>query len=296
MHGSIPVSLNGFFDVESEPDDGGSPVNSRVPALMASLEGKTKKNGSNGGLEASASPRSRRKSASKRGLTKRKSKKKKGTKSPVSASMGEQEGEKEEESSWWWWFSSPAPAPAPPSPPFVALAVSLDEDPSRDSLDEVPLARYESPASDESRTSPSNKESGDDLEALDSSFSGRPFCVGGDDASCGASCFPVQDVSCTDVYTLPEIVSFEEWEAVFRKPGTKNAYATADLRLQKRAVFEATVRRIKQRKSNGASGRIGVNQFSDLTPEEFWALADVSNDEPAAKPNFFCLGSTLCVT
>ena len=219
--------------------------------------------------------------------------------------MGEQEGEKEEESSWWWWFFSPAPAPAPPSPPFVALAVSLDEDPSRDSLDEVPIpppwcevpmARYESPASDGSRTSPSNKEIGDDLEALDSSFSGAPFCVGGDDASCGASCFPVQDVSCTDVYTLPEVVSFEDWEAVFRKPGTKNAYATADLRLQKRAVFEATVRRIKQRKSNGASGRIGVNQFSDLTPEEFWALADVSNDEPAAKPNFFCLGSTLCVT
>ena len=273
-------------------------MNSRVPALMASLEGKTKKDGaSNGGLEASASPRSRRKSASKRGLTKRKSKKKKGTKSPRSASMGEQEGEKEEESSWWWWFFSPAPAPVRPSPPSVALAVSLDEDPSRDSPDEVPMLRYESPASDGSRTSPSNKESGDDLEALDFSFSGRtgsPFCVGGDDASCGASCFPVQDVSCTDVYTLPEIVSFEDWEAVFRRPGTKNAYATADLRLQKRAAFEASVRRIKQRKSNGESGRIGVNQFSDLTPEEFWALADVTNDEPAAKPNSW-LGSTFCV-
>ena len=81
---------------------------------------------------------------------------------------------------------------------------------------------------------------------------------------------------------------------MFRKPGTKNAYATADLRLQKRAAFEASVRRIKQRKSNGESGRIGVNQFSDLTPEEFWALADVTNDEPAAKPNSW-LGSTFCV-
>ena len=76
----------------------------------------------------------------------------------------------------------------------------------------------------------------------------------------------------------------------------ENPRLAVDDGAEKRAVFEATVRRIKQRKSNGASGRIGVNQFSDLTPEEFWALADVPNDEPAAKPNFFCLGSTLCVT
>ena len=32
-----------------------------------------------------------------------------------------------------------------------------------------------------------------------------------------------------------------------------------------------------------------------------WALQEdnpytITNDEPAAKPNFFCLGSTLCVT
>ena len=33
-----------------------------------------------------------------------------------------------------------------------------------------------------------------------------------------------------DVHTLPEIMSFEDWEAVFRAPGSLNAYATADLR------------------------------------------------------------------
>ena len=97
-----------------------------------------------------------------------------------------------------------------------------------------------------------------------------------------------------DVHTLPEIMSFEDWEAVFRAPGSLNAYATADLRLQKRAAFDATVQRIQQHNSNSASYRLGVNQFSDLTPEEFWALADVSNDEPAAKPNSW-LGFTVCV-
>ncbi|KAH8096209.1 transferase [Aureococcus anophagefferens] len=67
-------------------------------------------------------------------------------------------------------------------------------------------------------------------------------------------------------------MSFEDWEAVFRAPGTLNAYATADLRLQKRAAFDASVQRIQQHNSNSASYRLGVNQFSDLTESEFRAL------------------------
>lgn len=68
-------------------------------------------------------------------------------------------------------------------------------------------------------------------------------------------------------FGLPEVVSFETFAAFFNKSYTVEAEARA------RSVFDANVRKITTHNSDTTkSFRLGVNQFSDLTTDEWKAL------------------------
>lgn len=70
---------------------------------------------------------------------------------------------------------------------------------------------------------------------------------------------------------LPEIMAFDEWAAVFRVG--RHAYAAESTRLLRRAQYLETVGVIRAHNANAtATYRLGVNQFSDLSPAEFAAL------------------------
>ena len=84
-----------------------------------------------------------------------------------------------------------------------------------------------------------------------------------------------------DVHELPEAMPFDEWEKIFRAPGSGNAYDDGARELG-RTKYEATLERILAHNSVTSSYRLGVNQFSDLTPAEFHAL--VSRPFPARGP------------
>ena len=77
------------------------------------------------------------------------------------------------------------------------------------------------------------------------------------------------------VDSLPEVLSFE-WERVFRAPGSSLAYPGPEQRAAARLKYLATVALIvahNERADRGlASHRLGVNHFSDLTPDEFTRL------------------------
>jgi len=71
--------------------------------------------------------------------------------------------------------------------------------------------------------------------------------------------------------SLPEVMPFGKWASVFRANETRFAYTSTAEREHREHVYERTVETILEH--NGRvpehTHRLGVNQFSDLTPEEF---------------------------
>ena len=76
----------------------------------------------------------------------------------------------------------------------------------------------------------------------------------------------VRTVVCQhDLHNLPEVMSFPEWKMAF-----KRYYADADEEAFRARVFAENVKKIENHNAYGSkSYRLGVNRFSDLTPEEF---------------------------
>ena len=68
-----------------------------------------------------------------------------------------------------------------------------------------------------------------------------------------------------NLHNLPEVMSFPEWRMAF-----KRNYANADEEAFRARVYAENVKKIEHHNAYGSkSYRLGVNKFSDLTPEEF---------------------------
>ena len=68
-----------------------------------------------------------------------------------------------------------------------------------------------------------------------------------------------------DLQNLPEVMSFPAWKAAFNRK-----YANAEEEAFRARAFAENVKKIQHHNAHGSkSYRLGVNKFSDLTPQEF---------------------------
>ena len=100
-----------------------------------------------------------------------------------------------------------------------------------------------------------------------------------------------------DLHNLPEVMSFADWKITFERK-----YADAEDEAFRARAFADNVKRIQHHNAHGSkSYRLGVNKFSDLTPEEFRTqylqtsvmAAPARRNETDAWLNTTDLGSTI---
>ena len=100
-----------------------------------------------------------------------------------------------------------------------------------------------------------------------------------------------------DLHNLPEVMSFADWKIAFERK-----YADAEDEAFRARAFADNVKRIQHHNAHGSkSYRLGVNKFSDLTPEEFRTqylqtsvmAAPARRNETDAWLNTTDLGSTI---
>jgi len=72
------------------------------------------------------------------------------------------------------------------------------------------------------------------------------------------------------VFGHGEILDFEEWHGIYGR--NANHHSHQKTIEDRRSAFNENIEKIKQHNSKGLSWRMGVNQFSDLTSEEFGKL------------------------
>lgn len=92
--------------------------------------------------------------------------------------------------------------------------------------------------------------------------------------SCAANLYVGEHKICTD--SLPETMPFAEWASIFRANGTSHGYASSSEQQLRELIYHENLQKILQHNSQADLGihthRQGVNQFTDLTPEEFKSL------------------------
>lgn len=85
-----------------------------------------------------------------------------------------------------------------------------------------------------------------------------------------------------EAHVIPEIMTFSEWRAHFEKEG---ALFSSHKTLEERETqFNRNIEKIKQQNAMNDAGlsgfRFGVNQFADLTPDEFGKAVGLGNPRP----------------